>query len=44
MSGLLVLAIIVALVAIVGALAQEFGVDSRTGTTDPRRQVSDFSL
>ena len=43
MTGLLVLAIIVALVAVVGALAQEFGVDSRVGTADPRMQVSDFS-
>ena len=44
MTGLVVLAIIVALLAVVGALAQEFGVDSRTGTADPRFQASDFSL
>ena len=43
MSGLLVLAIIVALLAVVGALAQELGIDSRTGTADPRLQASDFS-
>ena len=44
MSGLLIFAIIVALLAVVGALAQEFGVDSRVGVDDPRLQVSDFSL
>ncbi|HEX3264653.1 MAG TPA: hypothetical protein VHR16_03205 [Candidatus Limnocylindrales bacterium] len=43
MSELLILAIIVALIAVVGALAQEFGVDSRVGTADPRIQASDFS-
>ena len=44
MSGILVLAIIVALLAVVGALAQEFGVDSRIGTDDPRLHASDFSI
>ena len=44
MTGLLILAIIVALVAVVGAIAQEYGVDSRVGTSDPRTAVSDFSL
>jgi hypothetical protein len=44
MSGFLVFAMIVALLAVVGALAQQFGVDSRIGTDDPRLQASDFSV
>jgi hypothetical protein len=44
MNGIVVFAIIVALLAVVGALAQQFGVDSRVGTDDPRLQASDFSV
>ena len=44
MSGLLVLAIIVALIAVIGVLAQEFGTDSRSGSVDPRLPVRDLSL
>jgi hypothetical protein len=44
MSGLLVLAIIVALVAVLGALAQELGVDSRDGSADPRLPARDLTF
>jgi hypothetical protein len=44
MAGLLVLAIIVALVAVVGALAQEFGADSRPGVCESRMPACDVSI
>lgn len=44
MTGLVILAIIVALVAVVGALAQEFGADSRTEFVDPRLPVRDLTV
>ena len=44
MTGLLVLAIIVALVAVVGVLAQEFGVDSRPCELDTRVAARDLSI
>jgi hypothetical protein len=37
MSGLLVVAIILVGLAVFGALAVRFGVDSRTDSGDPRR-------
>jgi hypothetical protein len=44
MTGLLILAIIVALVAVVGVLAQEFGVDSRPRDLDTRLAPRDMSI
>jgi hypothetical protein len=44
MTGLLILAIIVALVAVVGVLAQEFGVDSRPSDLDTRLATRDMSI
>jgi hypothetical protein len=39
MEGLIVLAIVVSFLAVLGALAIEFGVDSRDAWSDPRQPV-----
>jgi hypothetical protein len=43
MTGFLILAIIVAVVAVVG-VAQEFGVDSRPGSCDSRLPARDLTI
>lgn len=43
MEGLFVLGIVVAALGLFDMLALRFGVDSREGSTDPRRPIRDLA-